>query len=231
MRLTYNQTMKKFLIALTAFFISSLAFSQVKNWNPSGFLNVNDGVLIYGVGNIKGASQINFDKKPAYITSQCRQAKMVGSDFFCFAPVEKGTRWARYEHFDDKSVSLSEAMGKTVRCRFMGTQETLETVANPFAKNFFGEQWLISKNDVLDIPNDKKIVCWQYWETDPDELYERLLKECGDEKKAKKYCRWIWEERKKALEFTLSKFKGTEWEPIINEEMEYVVKEYENANQ
>ena len=58
-----------------------------------------------------------------------------------------------------------------------------------------------------------------------------MLKECGDEKKAKKYCRWIWEERKKALEFTLSKFKGTEWEPIINEEMEYVVKEYENANQ
>jgi len=188
-----------------------------------------DGVLIYGVGYVKGISQINFDKKPAYLTPQVRKSA-VGYDYFYFDPVEKGSRWVKYEYYDDKSVSLAQAMGKSVRCNFVGNQETLETVANPFAKNFSGEQWRKSQREVLDVPNDKKIVCWLPWEADPDKLYENVFKECGNEKRAKKYCKTLWEYRKKALEFALSKYKDTEWEPAINQEMDYVVKEYENAS-
>ena len=214
----------KIVVSLFLLLSGTMLFSQSKKWTPSEFLSPDEGAIIYGVGSLlngagndTGASQINFDKEPAFLLPQIK-TKMI-ADYFCFAPVEKGTRWIFFSRYDDTQKLSS----KEVHTRLTARHKVLGAVANPFIKDFQGEGLSEqgAKYAILDVPENKKIVFWNYWGVSPDDYTE--------EKDIQRMKKWYWESRKEALDYVKTKYKGTEWEAVIAEEYEYVNKEYENV--
>ena len=207
-----------FLLVLMA---GTSLYAQSGKWNPSEFLSPDEGVLIYGIGPWSkdvGASQINLEKKPAYIIPQVKSNALCGS-LLCFPPVEKGVLLTPYVTREDpKNLS-----SKQVITRMTAEYKPLTAVADPFAKDIMGKGLTEedAKKELLNVPEDKKIIFWDYWGVAP----ENYTKE-SEIKRATKY---YWESRINALKFVQTQYKGTEWEPIIEEEMESITQEYQNV--
>lgn len=188
--------------------------------NPSEFLSPDEGVLIYGIGPWSkdvGVSQINLEKKPAYIIPQVKSNALCGS-LLCFPPVEKGVLLTPYVTRVDPKLS-----SKQVITRMTAEYKPLAAVADPFAKDIMGKGLTEedAKKELLNVPEDKKIIFWDYWGVAP----ENYTKE-SEKKRATKY---YWESRINALKFVQTQYKSTEWESIIEEELKSVTQEYQNV--
>lgn len=211
----------KIVAFLLVFMAGTSLYAQSGKWNPSEFLSPDEGVLIYGIGpwlKDVGVSQINLEKKPAYIIPQVKTNALCGS-LFCFPPVEKGVLLTPYVTREDpKNLS-----SKQVITRMTAEYKPLAAVADPFAKDIMGKGLTEenAKKELLNVPEDKKIIFWDYWGVAP----ENYTKE-SEIKRATKY---YWESRIDALKFAQTKYKGTEWESIIEEELESVTQEYQNV--
>ena len=211
----------KIVAFLLVFMAGTSLYAQSGKWNPSEFLSPDEGVLVYGIGPWSkgvGVSQINFDKKPAYIIPQVKSNATCGG-LLCFPPVEKGVRLTLYVKRDDpKNLS-----SKQVFTRMTAEYKPLVAVADPFAKDIMGKGLTEedAKKELLNVPEDKKIIFWDYWGVAPENY--------TNESEIKRATKYYWESRINALKFVQTQYKGTEWESIIEEEMESITQEYQNV--